>query len=334
MTLNYLRIMKAWICEKFGSLDELVFKDIATPKPAAGEVLIKVHTAALNFPDILMIQGKAQYGIHPPFVPGREFSGVITELGNGVSNLSIGDRVMTEGMTGALGELALAKAEKVYKLPENMSFKQGAGFMVTYGTAYHALVNRAEISRGKSIAILGAAGGVGTACIQISKLFTEQVIACVSSEEKANHCTANGATQTLNYSVTDLKTGLKELTDGKGVDIICDMVGGSLSEQAFRAIGWEGKHLVIGFTQGQIPSIPLNLPLLKGASLTGVFWSTYCAKNPEGLRMNTNELLKWFEEGKLNSTSNKVYDSTSAIRGYKDILERKVMGKIYVKMER
>ena len=325
--------MKALVCEKFGEIDELVFKELDIPKLKEYELLVKVHAAALNFPDILTIQGKAQYGISTPFIPGREFSGEVIAIGSKVTSVSIGQRIMAENTTGALAELAVCAEHKAFMIPESMSYEQAACFQVAYGTAYHSLVDRGRIKLGESVAVLGASGGVGSACIQIAKLFTDKIIACAGDESKKEHCKAMGASHFINYSSQDLKSELKVNTENQGVDVLCDMVGGLYSESAFRAMAWNGRHLVIGFANGKIPSIPLNLPLLKGASLTGVFWSTFAEKFPERFRQNTETLLDLFEKEELKPVIHKIYSFSKTLQAYKDITERRARGKVCVKME-
>jgi len=295
------------------------------------EVLIKVAFAGLNFPDTLTVKGQDQYGLGLPFIPGREVSGVVLEIGKDVKNLTKGDRVMADMLSGALQSHTTVHKSKVHKIPNELSLEDASVFSITYGTAYHALVQRGEIETGMTIAVLGAAGGVGTALIQLAKIWDCKVVACVSSKEKQEYCKSIGADITVNYNKSDLKADLKSITaPNNGVDLICDMVGGTYSESAFRAIKWGGKHLIIGFANGSIPKIPLNLPLLKGASLTGVFWSTFVSKSPLSYRKNTEELLKLWGERKFPIQIQRIYPYTEVASAFNDISERKVLGKISV----
>lgn len=322
--------MQALVCNSYGPPENLNFQSLEKPSPGPKEVLIKIHACGLNFPDTLTIMGKDQYGIPLPFVPCREYSGIVVALGSSVTDFSIGDRVMVDTMSGALQEYACAPTSNTHKIPDNMSFQDASSFIITYGTAYHALIDRGFVQPGNSLAILGAAGGVGSASTQIGKLLNAEVIACVGSEEKEEFCKQNGADFTINYSTEDIKTRLKEISKNEGIDIICDMVGGANTNSAFRAIAWNGKHLIVGFAVGEIPSLPLNLPLLKGASLTGVFFSTFCKKFPAKHRENTSTLLRWYKEGKLKPHIYASYPFKQAKDAFYDIINREVKGKVII----
>lgn len=322
--------MKSLVCSSYGNSSELNITETPIPSVKTDEVLIKVHSASLNFPDTLTIQGLDQYGLTLPFVPGREVSGTIEYVGKEVKLFKKGDKVMAHMMTGALREFTTVKAESVYAMPENMSFNEAAAFSVTYGTAYHALINRASISSGQSVAILGASGGVGFAAMQLANAFDCKVIACVGSNEKAEFCKSHGADVTINYEEEDLKLRLKETGGKQGIDIICDMVGGNHSESSFRAIAWKGKLLVIGFTSGSIAKIPLNLPLLKGASIIGIFWSTFNKKSPDLARDNMLALTDLYSQGKLNPSIYNVFRFSDAHKAFSELSERRVKGKVVV----
>ncbi len=291
--------MNALVCSQYGSPEKLTFTDLEIPILKSKEVLIKVHSSALNFPDTLTIQGQDQYGLTLPFVPGREVSGVIEQVSSDITSLKVGDKVMAHMMTGALQEYAVAGENATFLIPDKMSFEEAAVFPVTYGTAFHALVNRAAVTLGETVVILGASGGVGLAALQIAKANDCKVIACVGSEDKMEFCYEQGADSVINYSKENLKIRIKELTNGQGADIILDMIGGDYSELAFRALGWEGRMMIIGFTSGFIGKLPLNLPLLKGASVMGVFWSSFCKKHPNRSKDNMDSLSELYSKGKL-----------------------------------
>ncbi len=324
--------MKALICSEYGDASLLQFKEYPRPSMKEDEVLVQVAAAALNFPDTLTIQGKDQYGLTLPFVPGREYAGVVVEMGATVTEFTIGERVMVDTMQGAFQEYAVSKVHNTHKIPDNMSFESAAAFGITYGTAYHALVDRGNAKSGESMAILGASGGVGFAALQLGKLLDLKTIACAGSKDKMDFCSENGAHHAINYSSEDLKMRLKELTGRKGLDLICDMVGSPYTEPAFRAMAWGGRFLIIGFAAGKIAKLPLNLPLLKGASAVGVFFSTFTQKFPQKHKANMAKLLRWVEEGKLNPHIHKVYPFSESPKAFSDLTGRKVKGKVVISM--
>ncbi len=322
--------MKALLCVKHGNPEDLLIQEVDSPKPGKGEVIISVKACGLNFPDTLIIQGKYQFQPELPFSPGGEVAGVVKEVGENVTHLKAGDRVVSGTSWGGLAEEVLGKASNTYVIPDEMPFDQAAASLMTYGTSYHALVDRAQIKSGETMLVLGAAGGVGTAAIQIGKLLGAKVIAAASTNEKLEYCKSLGADDTINYTTEDLKTRTKELTAGRGVDVVFDPVGGDLTEQAFRTCAWGGRHLVVGFALGEIPKIPLNLPLLKSASLTGVFWGGFFRNYPDENRKNIEQLMGWFASGQLQAQIHKTYSLEETADAMKELLERKVRGKVVI----
>ncbi|KAA0077681.1 NADPH:quinone oxidoreductase family protein [Tardiphaga sp. P9-11] len=320
--------MKAILCSQFCEPDDLVLADIDDPVAADGQVVIAIKAAALNFFDILMIQGKYQIKPPFPFSPAAEVAGVIESIGSGVTGLKVGDRVVASvGHNGAREKIAVPAASAV-KIPDNLDFDRAAGVIITYGTALHALEDRASPKPGETLAVLGAAGGTGLAACELGKLLGLKVIACASSDEKLEFAKKHGADIGLNYATEDLKEGLKKLTDGKGVDIIFDPVGGKYAEASLRAIAWEGRFLVIGFAAGDIPKMPLNLALLKGCDIRGVFWGAWVRQNPEKNRANLEKLVKWAAEGKISSHVDRTFPLAKTADALKVLAGRQAMGKV------
>jgi NADPH2:quinone reductase len=320
--------MKAILCSQFCEPDDLVFADIDDPVAGDGQVVIAIKAAALNFFDILMIQGKYQVKPPFPFSPAAEVAGVIESIGSGVTGFKVGDRVVASvGHNGAREKIAVPAASAV-KIPDNLDFDRAAGVIITYGTALHALEDRASPKPGETLAVLGAAGGTGLAACELGKLLGLKVIACASSDEKLEFARKHGADIGLNYATEDLKEGLKKLTDGKGVDIIFDPVGGKFAEAALRAIAWEGRFLVIGFAAGDIPKMPLNLALLKGCDIRGVFWGAWVRQNPEKNRANLEKLVKWAAEGKISSHVDRTFPLAKTADALKVLVGRQAMGKV------
>lgn len=320
--------MKAILCSQFCEPDDLVLADIDDPVAGAGEVVIAIKAAALNFFDILMIQGKYQVKPPFPFSPAAEVAGVIKSIGSGVTGLKVGDRVVASvGHNGAREKIAVPAASAV-KIPDNLDFDRAAGVIITYGTALHALEDRASPKPGETLAVLGAAGGTGLAACELGKLLGLKVIACASSDEKLEFAKKHGADIGLNYATEDLKEGLKKLTDGRGVDIIFDPVGGKFAEASLRAIAWEGRFLVIGFAAGDIPKMPLNLALLKGCDIRGVFWGAWVRQNPEKNRANLEKLVKWAAEGKISSHVDRTFPLAKTADALKVLAGRQAMGKV------
>jgi NADPH2:quinone reductase len=291
--------MQAWFCETLDGPEALVWKDAALPEPGKGEVRVAIKAASLNFPDLLIVQGKYQMKPPLPFVPGAEFAGVVEAVGEGVKHLAVGTHVAGFAGTGGFGSHTVCSAFTLMPLPPVFSFEDAAAFLCTYGTTYHALLDRASLKAGETVLVLGAAGGVGTAAIQIAKAAGAKVIAAASTDEKCALCKELGADATINYTTQNLREELKTITEGKGPDVVYDPVGGDLTEQAFRSIAWRGRHLVIGFANGPIPSLPLNLALLKGASVVGVFWGEFAKREPQNNAGCLMQLAAWYMEGKI-----------------------------------
>jgi NADPH2:quinone reductase len=298
--------MHAWLCDNPVGVDALTWKELPTPTPSVNEVLIEIHAASLNFPDLLIVQNKYQMKPALPFVPGSEYAGVVRAIGADVTHLKVGQPVACLSGTGGFATHTLAPAALCMPLPAGFPMVDAAAFIMIYATSHHALVDRAQLTAGETVLVLGAAGGVGTSAIQIAKACGARVIAAASTDEKCALCTSIGADATINYSTGNLRDAVKTLTAGKGPDVIYDPVGGDYSEQAFRSIGWRGRHLVVGFAAGPIPSLPLNLALLKGASIVGVFWGDFAKREPKANAAMMVELAQWYGQGKIKP----VIDST------------------------
>jgi len=298
--------MHAWLCENPVGVDALTWKELPTPSPKAGEVLIEIKAASLNFPDLLIVQNKYQMKPPLPFVPGSEYAGVVQAVGDGVSHLKVGQHVACLSGTGGFGTHTVAPAALCLPLPDGFPFVDAAAFIMIYATSYHALVDRAQLKAGETVLVLGAAGGVGTAAIQIAKACGTRVIAAASTDEKCALCQSIGADATINYTRENLREAVKTLTAGKGPDVIYDPVGGDFAEPAFRSIAWRGRYLVVGFAAGPIPALPFNLALLKGASIVGVFWGDFAKREPQANAAMMKELAQWYGQGKIKP----VIDST------------------------
>lgn len=324
--------MKAIRCKEFGPPSSLALEEMPGLKPGANEVLVDVKACGINFPDTLIIQGLYQFKPELPFTPGSDISGVVKEVGEGVGHLKVGDEVFGFVFNGGFAEEVLVPSNTCFLKSKKMNFPIAASFMVAYGTSYHALKDRAKLSEGETLLVLGASGGVGLAAVELGKLMGAKVIAAASSEDKLQLCREYGADQTINYSKDDLKSEIKKLTDNKGVDVIYDPVGGDYSEAAFRGIAWEGRFLVVGFASGTIPKMPLNLPLLKTASIVGVFWGDFAMRNPKQNMENTKMLMKWYDEGKLRPHIHKTYELKNTARALEEIMNRKVRGKLVIEM--
>jgi NADPH2:quinone reductase len=320
--------MKAILCSQYCQPDDLVLADVPEPVAEPGQAVIAIKSAALNFFDILMIQGKYQIKPPFPFSPAAEVAGVVDSVGTGVSRVKVGDRVIAScGHNGARERLALP-ADSLVKIPDSLDFDRAAGIIITYGTALHALEDRAGLKPGETMAVLGAAGGTGLAACELGKLMGAKVIACASSEEKLEFAKAHGAELTLNYAKEDLKEGLRRLTGGRGVDVVFDPVGGTYTEAALRSTAWEGRFLVIGFAAGDIPKLPLNLALLKGCDIRGVFWGQWARLNPDKNHANLEKLVKWTAEGKLSSHVDRTFPLAQTADALKVLAGRKAMGKV------
>lgn len=325
--------MRALVCKAFGSTDDLVIEELDDPIAGAGEVLVDIKAAGLNFPDILVIAGQYQLKTPPPFVPGNEAAGVIAAVGEGVTRFSVGDKVVVMLRGGAFAEKCAVDQNLVFPLPEQLDFAQGAGFSITYCTSYHALKQSANLKNGETLLVLGAAGGVGTTAVEIGKAMGARVIAAASDNEKLAFAKSIGADELINYSDASLNDAVKELTDGAGADVVYDPVGGELAQQALRATAWHGRYLVVGFASGEIPKFPANLPLLKEASIIGVWWGTWSAKNPRDQMKNVQEMSEMITEGRLNPKVTVEYSLDQFKEAFRSISERKVKGKIVFAMD-
>ncbi|WP_152219331.1 NADPH:quinone oxidoreductase family protein [Pseudomonas sp. SCB32] len=322
--------MKAVLCKAFGPAETLVLEDIDSPEPKKNEVLLQVHAAGVNFPDTLIIEGKYQFKPPFPFSPGGEAAGVVGAVGEKVSHVKPGDRVMALTGWGSFAEEVAVPGYNVMPIPDGMDFASAAAFGMTYGTSMHALKQRASLQPGETLLVLGASGGVGLAAVEIGKAMGAKVIAAASSEAKLEVAKAAGADVLINYSEGSLKDKLKEITGGQGVDVIYDPVGGDLFEEAFRSIAWNGRMLVVGFASGTIPSLPANLTLLKGASLVGVFWGSFAQRQPQDNAANFQQLFQWFAEGKIKPLVSQTYPLEKAADAINHLGQRKAVGKVVV----
>jgi NADPH2:quinone reductase len=320
--------MHAWLCENPTGVEALQWKELPTPEPQAGQVRVAIRAASLNFPDLLIVQNKYQMKPPLPFVPGSEYAGTVDAVGAGVKHLKVGDAVAAFGGTGGFATHAVVDAALVMPLPPGFAFDDAAAFILTYATTHHALVDRGQLKAGETLLVLGAAGGVGTAAIQIGKVLGARVIAASSSEEKGELCHSIGADETINYATGNIRDRLKELTGGKGPDVVYDPVGGDLAEPVFRSIAWRGRYLVIGFAQGGIPALPLNLALLKGASIVGVFWGEFARREPKVNAAGLAELARWYAEGKVKPVIDRRLPMRELPAAYERMGSRTVRGKL------
>lgn len=322
--------MRAVLCKAHGPPTGLVLEDIPSPAPGKGEVLVSVKAAGVNFPDVLMIQNKYQHRPPLPFSPGYEIAGVIKALGPEVSGLTVGDAGVAMLRYGGFAEEALVPAERFWRIPADVDFVHAAAFPLAYGTSYHALKDRGKLQPGETLMVLGAAGGVGLAAVQLGKLMGARVIACASSAEKLATCRQHGADMLINYREQNFREAVKAFTKEGGIDVVLDPVGGEYAEPAVRSMAWFGRYLVVGFTSGDIPRIPMNLPLLKGCSLVGVAWDTYSRRNPAGGQANISEMIAWIREGKLEPVVTARYALEDTPRALEDVMERRVQGKVVI----
>ena len=320
--------MHAWLCENPVGVDALTWKELPNPTPGAGEVLLEIQAASLNFQDLLIVQNKYQMKPPLPFVPGSEYAGVVRAVGEGVQHLKVGQSVACLSGTGGFGTHTLAPAKLCMPLPAGFPAVDAAAFIMTYATSHHALIDRGQLKAGETVLILGAAGGVGTAAIQIAKATGAKVIAAASTDEKCSLCKAQGADAVINYGTENLREAIKTLTEGKGPDVVYDPVGGELAEPAFRSIAWRGRYLVIGFAGGPIPNLPLNLPLLKGASLVGVFWGDFARREPQANAAMMAELAQWYAQGKIKPVIDRTLPMSELKAAYARMGSRAVMGKL------
>ncbi|HWI39349.1 MAG TPA: NADPH:quinone oxidoreductase family protein [Burkholderiales bacterium] len=324
--------MKAVVCQQYGPPESLVYEELPSPKPGAGEVVISVKAASVNFPDVLIIQNKYQFKPPLPFSPGSELAGVVKEVGSGVTAFRPGDRVMAFTTYGAFAEEVKTEAARLLPLPEKMDFVTGAAFVLTYGTSDHALRDRAALKAGETLLVLGAAGGVGLAAIEIGKALGARVIACASSDDKLAVCREHGADEGINYASEDLRERIKALTAGRGIDVVYDAVGGPYTEPAFRSLAWRGRLLVVGFAAGDIPKLPLNLALLKGASVVGVFWGDFARREPKAFAASMQQLGRWYAEGRLKPHVSRTLPLVQAAEAIKLLASRQAKGKVVVTM--
>ena len=320
--------MHAWLCENPTGVDALTWKELPTPAPKAQEVLVKIEAASLNFPDLLIVQNKYQMKPPLPFVPGSEYAGTVEAVGEGVAHLKVGQRVACLSGTGGFATHAIAPAALCMPLPPGFPAVDAAAFIMIYATSWHALVDRAQLKAGETVLVLGAAGGVGTAAIQIAKAAGARVIAAASTDDKCALCKSIGADATINYSQENLRDSIKALTDGKGPDVIYDPVGGDFAEPAFRSIAWRGRYLVVGFASGPIPALPLNLTLLKGASLVGVFWGDFARREPKANAAMMAELAQWYAQGKVKPVIDSTMPMAELKAAYAHMGSRGVKGKL------
>ena len=320
--------MHAWLCDNPIGVDALTWTELPDPAPKAGEVLIEIKAASLNFPDLLIVQNKYQIKPPLPFVPGSEYAGVVRAVGEGVKHLKIGQSVACLSGTGGFATHTIAPAALCIPLPPDFPFVDAAAFIMIYATSYHALVDRAQLKNGETVLVLGAAGGVGTSAIQIAKTIGARVIAAASTDEKCALCKSIGADATINYSKENLRDAVKTLTDGKGPDVIYDPVGGDFSEPAFRSIAWRGRYLVVGFASGPIPSLPLNLTLLKGASIVGVFWGAFAKQEPKANAAMMGELANLYTQGKIKPVIDSTMPMSELKTAYLHMGSRGVKGKL------
>ena len=322
--------MKAVLCKAYGLPSNLVLEDVPSPVPGKKEVLITVKACGVNFPDTLIIQGKYQFKPPFPFSPGSDIAGIVKAVGEGVKHVKPGDEVFGMVFWGGFAEEVVAPASAVFPKLPGMDFPVAASFMIAYGTSYHALKDRAKLKAGETMLVLGASGGVGLTAVELGKLMGARVIAAASTPEKLALCQQYGADEVINYTTENLKERTKELTDGKGADVVYDPVGGHFSEAALRATAWEGRYLVIGFAAGEIPKIPLNLPLLKGCQIVGVFWGPFATRDTATSMANTQQLMQWYMEGKIKPYLHGTYPLADAPKALEDMMARKVMGKVVV----
>jgi len=322
--------MKAIRCTVWGPPDGLTFDTLPDLVAGAGEVVVDVRAAGVNFPDVLTVQGKYQVRPPLPFTPGNEFAGTVRAVGAGVAGFAPGDRVIGFTRTGAFAEQALAPASALLPMPDEMDFDIAAAITLTYGTAYHALADRAQLQAGETVLVLGGSGGVGLAAIEVAKALGARVIAAASSEDKLAACAAGGADVLVNYERDDLREALRAATGGRGPDVIVDPVGGKYSEPALRSIAWRGRHLVVGFAAGAIPQLPWNLVLLKGASVIGVFWGDFTRKEPQSHLAAMARLTGWIADGTLKPLVSRRYALEATARALEDMAARKVVGKVIV----
>ncbi len=320
--------MKAVLCKELGLPEKLVVEEVPSPKAVQGQVVVSVKACGVNFPDTLIIQGKYQFKPELPFSPGGEVAGIVKEVGEGVTRVTSGDRVIAFNTWGGFAEEIAVDAERTIPMPPAMDFVPASAFVLTYGTSYHALKDRADLKAGETLLVLGAAGGVGLAAIQLGKTMGAKVIAAASSDAKLQICRQNGADAVINYGTEDLRARIKALTAGKGIDVVYDPVGGPYSEPALRDMAWKGRFLVVGFAAGEIPKVPLNLTLLKGCSIVGVFWGAFTKYEPERNRENNYDLMAMYAAAKVRPHIHATYPLERAAEALNEVLNKRVTGKV------
>jgi len=320
--------MKALVCKQYGPPETLVIESLPDPVPGDGEVLVNVRAAGINFPDVLLIAGTYQVKLPPPFIPGNEAAGVVESVGAGVAGCKPGDRVIITPTGGGFAEKCVVPGKLCLPLPGELSFAQGAGFSITYATSYHAFRQCANLRPGETVLVLGAAGGVGSTAVELGKVLGARVIAAASSDDKLRFARDAGADETINYAQVSLRDAVKELTAGKGVDVVYDPVGGELAQMALRSLAWQGRYLVIGFASGEIPDFPANIALLKEASITGVWWGTWASRNPDQSAQNMMDLAAMVKEGKLAPRVTETYPLEHYAEAFAAITQRRARGKV------
>lgn len=320
--------MKAIVCNAYGPPETLVLEEVPSPVPGPGEVVVAVHAASVNFPDTLIIENKYQFKPELPFSPGGEAAGIVSAVGEGVTNCAPGDAVITICGHGAFAEEVLADAASIVRLTSDVPMDAASALLLTYGTTHYALTDRARLRPGETLLVLGAAGGTGLSAVELGKLMGARVIAAASSDEKLSLCREYGADEVVNYTAQDLREQLRSLTDGRGVDVAYDPVGGPMTETAVRSLAWNGRHLVIGFTSGEIPRLPLNLTLLKGCAVVGVFYGAFRRNEPERSQELMDELVRWLAQGRIRPAITERRPLEEAAAALRQVADRKVRGKI------
>ena len=322
--------VRAVLCREFGPPESLTVEDVDEPTPADDQVVVDVRACAVNFPDVLIIQNLYQFKPPLPFSPGAEIAGVVSAVGPNVKGITVGDRILASTGWGGLAEKIAVAAGTVIPIPEGIDFVDASAFLYAYGTSHYALKDRAHLQPGETLVVLGAAGGVGLAAVELGAVMGATVVAAASSDDKLELCRERGASLTINYATEDLKARIREVTGGAGADVIYDPVGGAYSEPALRAIAWEGRFLVIGFAAGQIPAIPLNLALLKGCQIVGVYWGAFVGRYPDRHRQNVEELMGWWRDGKLRPHVSSTYPLERASEAIRELADRRAKGKVVV----
>ncbi len=325
--------MRAVLCKQFGPPSSLVVEDVPSPVAGPGRLVVSVKACGVNFPDTLIIQGQYQFKPELPFSPGGEVAGIVKAVGEGVTRFKPGDRVIAATTWGGYAEEVVAEAARTLPMPDGMDFATAAAFTLTYGTSHHALKDRAVLQPGETLLVLGAAGGVGLAAVELGKAMGARVIAAASSPAKLAVCRDHGADELIDYAAEDLRERIKALTGGRGVDVVYDPVGGDYSEPALRGMAWRGRFLVVGFAAGRIPSLPLNLPLLKGCAVLGVFWGAFTRNEPERNAANLRELMQWVGDGRLRPHVSARYPLERAADALDDLVQRRVHGKVVLTTE-